>query len=341
MAALELRGGAAPAYASVIPLPLALPKVAVIIPALDEEETVGQVIASVPRYIPGIGAVIVILVDDGSSDGTQARAIAAGVDAICAHSKPRGLVEAFKAGVHEALRRGASIVVSLDADGQHDPEYIPLLVAPILAGEVDIVLGVRPLADAGDEMTTMRRHGNRVGSWVAGRALGLSLSDATSGYRAFSRDALLRLNVLSDFTYTLDTIIDASRKHLSVAEVSVPVRRRAVGESRMTRSLVGYIRRTGAQAATSLIQRRRPLVFGRLTSVGAILAVFLTGLYLWRYQGGGVGRHMPALLASLVAWMITVGLFVCTMLAAGIDTSRRLLEDALYAIRRLEHGDAG
>ena len=172
MAALELRGGAAPAYASVIPLPLALPKVAVIIPALDEEETVGQVIASVPRYIPGIGAVIVILVDDGSSDGTQERAIAAGVDAICAHSKPRGLVEAFKAGVHEALRRGASIVVSLDADGQHDPEFIPQLVAPILAGEVDIVLGVRPLADAGDEMTTMRRHGNRIGSWVAGRALG-------------------------------------------------------------------------------------------------------------------------------------------------------------------------
>jgi hypothetical protein len=168
----------------------------------------------------------------------------------------------------------------------------------------------------------------------------LSLSDATSGYRAFSRDALLRLNVLSDFTYTLDTIIDASRKRLSVAEVSVPVKRRAVGESRMTHSLVGYIRRTGAQAATSMIRRRLPLVFGRLTGVSAILAVFLTGLFLWRYQGGGPGRHLPALLASLVSWMITVGFFVCTMLAAGIDTSRRLLEDALYAIRRLELGDA-
>jgi len=338
MAAVELLQGAAPAYPSVAPL--RLPKLAVIIPALDEEETVGQVIASIPRFIPGVGAVEVILVDDGSRDRTQKRAIAAGADAVCAHIQPRGLVEAFKAGVHEALRRGASIVVNLDADGQHDPQFIPQLVAPILAGEADIVLGVRPLAEAGGEMSAMRRHGNRVGSWVAGRALGLSLSDATSGYRAFSREALLRLNVLSDFTYTLDTIIDASRKRLSVAEVHVPVRRRMVGESRMTHSILGYIRRTGGQAAVSMIRRRLPAVFGRLTAGSAVIALFLTGLFLWRYQGGGAGRHLPALLASTVSWMITVGFFVCTMLAAGIDTSRRLLEDALYAIRRLELDNA-
>jgi glycosyltransferase involved in cell wall biosynthesis len=338
MAALELHYGDAPAYPALRAAPL--PKVAVIIPALDEEGTVGDVIASIPRSIPGVGLVEVILVDDGSSDRTQERAVAAGVDAICAHARPRGLVAAFKEGVHEALRRGASIVVNLDADGQHDPGFIPQLIAPIVAGTSDLVVGVRPLAESAGEMTTIRRQGNRVGSWVAGRALGLSLTDATSGYRAFSREALLRLNILSDYTYTLDTIIDASRKNLTVSEVSVPARRRLVGESRMTHSIVGYIRKTGSQAAAGMIRRRLPVVFGRLTTGSALLAVALTGLFLWRYQGGGAGRHLPALLASLVAWMVTVGFFVCAMLAAGIDTSRRLLEDALYAIRRLELGDA-
>jgi glycosyltransferase involved in cell wall biosynthesis len=337
MSALEYRR----ATVRRLPLrPAPLPKIAVVIPALNEEETVGAVVSAVPRIIPGVGVVDVIVVNDGSTDNTHARALAAGADSVCAHTRPRGLVEAFKAGVHEALRRGASIVVNLDADGQHDPAFIPSLVAPILDGSADLVVGVRPLGEAGDEMTTIRRQGNRVGSWVAGRALGLTLSDATSGYRAFSREALLRLNVLSDFTYTLDTIIDASRQGMTVAEVAVPAQRRLVGESRMTHSIGAYIRRTGMQAATGLIKRRLPVVFGRLTGLSGVLAVLLTGLFLWRYQGGGAGRHLPALLASLVAWMVTVGFFVCAMLASGIDASRRMLEDALYAIRRLELGDA-
>src|SRR3954451_19593529 len=191
-----------------------LPSVAVVMPALNEEETVGVVVAAVPRSIPGVGRVEVIVVNDGSSDETRLRARAAGADAICTDVRSRGLLESFKEGLHEALRRGASIVVTLDADGQHDPAFIPDLVKPILAGQADLVLGVRLLAEAGDQMTVMRRQGNRLGSWVAGRALGLALSDATSGYRAFSRDALLRMNILSDYTYTLDTIIDASRKRL-------------------------------------------------------------------------------------------------------------------------------
>ena len=175
---------------------------------------------------------------------------------------------------------------------------------------------------------------------MAGRALGLTITDATSGFRAFSREALMRLNILSEFTYTLDTIIDASRQNLSVVEVPVRSQPRLVGESRMTHSITGYIRKTGMQAATGLIRRRLPAVFARLTFLSTLLALGLTALFLVRYQDGGAGRHLPALLASVVLWVITVGFFVSTMLAAGIDTSRRLLEDALYAIRRLELGEA-
>ena len=330
MAVVEISGRLA--GGSAVP---ALPRLAVVIPALNEEATVGEVVAAVPRQIPGVGTVDVIVVDDGSRDRTQQRAVAAGVDAICVHPRSRGLVEAFKSGTHEALRRGAAIVVNLDADGQHDPGFIPRLIAPILGGEADIALGVRPLAVA-EDMTPIRRRGNQVGSWVAGRALGLTLTDATSGYRAFSREALLRLNILSEFTYTLDTIIDASRQRLSVAEVPVRAHPRVAGESRMTHSVSKYIRRTGSQAAMGLIRRRLPATFAWLTLLSTLAALAMTGLFLLRYQDGGAGRHLPALLASVVLWVVTVGLFVSSMLAAGIDTSRRLLEDALYSVRRLE-----
>lgn len=313
-----------------------LPRLAVVIPALDEEATVGEVVAAVPRGIEGVAKVDVIVVDDGSRDRTRERAVAAGVDAICVHPRPRGLVEAFKSGTREALRRGADIVVNLDADGQHDPGFVPRLIAPILDGEADIALGVRPLATAGDDMTTIRRRGNQIGSWMASRALGIALSDATSGYRAFSREALLRLNVLSEFTYTLDTIIDASHQRLSVAEVPVRAQPRVAGESRMTHSVTSYIRRTGSQAAMGLIRRRLTVLFGWLTILAALAAAAVTGLFLLRYQAGGAGRHLPALLASVVLWVLTVGLFISSMLAAGIDTLRRLLEDAVYTVRRLE-----
>jgi glycosyltransferase involved in cell wall biosynthesis len=316
--------------------PAPAPRLAIVIPALDEEATVGAVVAAVPRVIEGVASVDVIVVDDGSRDRTRLRAAEAGADGICVHPRPRGLVAAFKSGTYEALRRGADIVVNLDADGQHDPGFIPRLIRPLLDGEADIALGVRPLSTPTDDMTLVRRRGNQIGSWVAGRALGLALSDATSGYRAFSRESLLRLNVLSEFTYTLDTIIDASHQHLSVAEVPVRVQPRAVGESRMTHSITRYVRRTGSQAAMGLIRRRLPRIFGWMTAATLGAALAMTALFLLRYQGGGAGRHLPALLASLVLWIVCVGLFVATMLAAGIDTSRRLLEEALYAVRKLE-----
>ena len=313
-----------------------LPRVAVVIPALNEEATVGEVVAAVPREIAGVGRVDVIVVDDGSRDRTRERAVAAGADAICVHPRSRGLVEAFKSGTHEALRRGAGIVVNMDADGQHDPGFIPRLIAPILDGDADMAIGVRPLATATADMTTIRRRGNQIGSWVASRALGLALSDATSGYRAFSRESLLRLNILSEFTYTLDSLIDASHQRLSVAEVPARAQARVAGESRMTHSVTGYIRRTGMQAAMGLVRRRLPTVFGWLTMIATLAAAGMTALFLLRYQGGGAGRHLPALLASVVLWVVSVGLFVSSMLAAGIDTSRRLLEETVYAIRRLE-----
>jgi glycosyltransferase involved in cell wall biosynthesis len=314
-------------------------KLAVIIPALNEAATIGSVVAGVPRSIPGVGEVEVILVDDGSTDGTQAEAIAAGVDAIAHHPRRRGLVSAFQDGVTEALRRGASIVVNLDGDGQHDPGQIPALIAPILDNRADIVLGVRDLRTA--EMTTIRRHGNIVGTWVTRQALGLEVSDATTGFRAFSRDALLRLNVTSEFTYTLETLVQAARKRLTVAEVPVPVRPRVAGTSRMTHNVVAYIARTGFQAMNALVRDRLVRLFGVAAAVCLLAGVVFAAVFLFGYQADGAGRHLPALLAALLFVIVGVGLFVSRLIADGIETSRRLLEETLYTVRRLDVGDYG
>lgn len=308
-------------------------KLAVVLPALNEESTVGHVIAAVPRRLPGVREVEVILVDDGSTDATVLRALAAGADRIARHARNRGLVAAFSRGITEALHAGADIVVHLDSDGQHDPGQIPELIAPIVAGEADIVVGVRPLAHA-TNMTLAKRIGNRLGSWIFRRLLRLPVSDFTSGYRALSREALLRLNLVSDYTYTLESLIQAARMRLAVAEVVVPVRERSVGDSRMAGSVTHYIARAGGQALRCLLHAKPLSAFGRAAALMMLIALSFTAWFLTGYQSGGL--HLPALLAALIAFVMSVGLFVSGLVADGIGSNRRLLEDLLYRMKTLE-----
>lgn len=306
---------------------------AVVIPALDEEESIGGVVAAVPRRLQGVGRVHVVVVDDGSRDATRARALAAGADRVVSHVRNRGLVAAFNTGVREALALGADVVVHLDGDGQHDPQELPRLVAPIARGEADVVVGVRSF-DGSADMSSARRHGNRLGSWVFRRLLHLSVSDVTSGYRAFSREALLRLNLVSDYTYTLETLIQAARKRLAVREVPISVRPRQVGTSRMTRSVLRYIGRTGGQAFRSILHANPLVAFGRAAVVAGVVAVAATGWFMVGYGDGGM--HLPALLAAILSAIAAAGLFVSGLIADGISSNRRLLEDALYRLKELE-----
>jgi glycosyltransferase involved in cell wall biosynthesis len=310
------------------------PKLAVVIPAFNEAATIGAVVGAVPRDIPRVRSVEVIVVDDGSSDATAAIAHAAGADRIERHRRNRGLVETFRTGVNAALAGGADVVVHLDADGQHDPRHIPRVVAPILLGDADVVVGVRPLADAA-QITPVRRHGNRIGSWVIQRMTKLSVSDVTSGYRAFSREALLRLNVISEFTYTLETLIRSARMRLAVAEVTVPALRRRHGQSRMTRSVTRYIGHAGGQAFRTMLHTNPLTIFGRAALAMFAASVLLTGWFLVSYQSGGM--HLPALLAALLSFVLAVTFFVSGLIADGISTSHRLLEELLYRTRRIEH----
>jgi hypothetical protein len=237
--------------------------------------------------------------------------------------------------MNAALATGADVVVHLDADGQHDPLHIPRLVAPILAGGADVVVGVRPLTEA-TEISAVRRRGNRIGSWLFRRVVKLPISDATSGYRAFSREALLRLNVMSEYTYTLETLIQAARLRFAVAEVVVHARPRQTGESRMTRSVVRYIGHAGGQAFRTLVHSNPLSLFGRAAVAMLAVSALLTGWFLAGYQSGGM--HLPALLAAVFAFVLAVGLFVSGLIADGVSTSHRLLEEVLYHLKRIEHG---
>jgi Glycosyl transferase family 2 len=309
------------------------PKLAVVMPALNEERTVGAVVAAIPRRIVGIGEVEVIVVDDGSTDSTRDAALAAGADRIVAHRRNRGLVACFNHGVAMALARGADAVVHIDADGQHDPAAIPQLVGPLFAGEADIVVGVRPLDDPAAG-TFVRRHGNRLASWIFRRTFNVDVRDVTSGYRAFSREALLQLNVVSDYTYTLESLIQAARKRLAVAEVSIPARPRLVGESRVTHSIRRYIGATGGQAMRTTLHTHPMAVFGRAALAALAGAVACTVWFLAGYANGGM--HLPALLASVLALVLSMSFFISGLIADGVNSNRRLLEDALYRIKRLE-----
>ncbi len=308
-------------------------KLGVVIPALNEEETVGSVVEGVPRHILGCNEVEIIVVDDGSTDATNERATAAGADRVITHSRNRGLVASFNHGVGLALARRCDVVVHLDADGQHDPMLIPNLVAPILAGEADIVVGVRRLTDK-TSGTPVRRYGNRLVSWLFRRAFKVPVQDVTSGFRAFSRESLLKLNVVGDYTYTLDSLIQAARKRLAVAEVEIPALRRQFGESRMTHSVRRYIGTTGTQALRTTLHSSPLSVFGRAALVALVAGVAFMGWFLVGYGDGGM--HLPALLATLIAFGLSGALFLSGLIADGVNTNRRLLEDALYRLKRLE-----
>jgi hypothetical protein len=183
-------------------------------------------------------------------------------------------------------------------------------------------------------MTRAKRVGNRCGSWFFRRLLKLPVSDFTSGYRALSREALLRLNLVSDYTYTLESLIQASRMRLAVAEVIVPARKRPVGKSRIAGSVTRYVSRAGGQALRCVLHTRPLSAFGRAAALMMFVAVGFTGWFLSGYQSGGL--HLPALLAALLSLVISVGLFVLGLIADGIGSNRRLLEDLLYRMKTLE-----
>jgi glycosyltransferase involved in cell wall biosynthesis len=312
-------------------------KLIVQIPCHNEAPTLAEVVQSIPRRIAGVSTVAIVVVDDGSGDGTAEVARTLGVDQVVRHPYRRGLAAAFQTGVDTALSLGADIIVNTDGDNQYPQADIPRLVEPILRDEADIVIGDRqPTRNV--EFTRLKRLLQGWGSWVVRLASGTDVPDATSGFRAYSREAALRLTLFTRYTYTLETIIQAGKKGLRVAHIGIrtnPTTR----ESRLVRSEWDYVKRSAA-AIVRLYAVYEPLrVFGLISLpfllAGSALLLRFVYFYLTG-QAEGVARYLQSIFIGGMAVLIGLLIFLFGVLADLIAANRRLLEETLYRLKRLE-----
>jgi glycosyltransferase involved in cell wall biosynthesis len=310
-------------------------KVVIQIPCYNEEETLGVTLRDLPRDIPGIDCVEWLVVDDGSRDNTVAVARECGADHVISSHVNRGLARAFMTGIDYSLKMGADIIVNTDADNQYNAQDIALLVAPIVNKEAEIVVGARPI-DAIKHWSWTKKLLQKVGSWVVRLASGTNVPDAPSGFRAMSRDCAIRLNVFGDYTYTLETIIQAGRKNMKIT--SVPVRTNPdMRPSRLVSSNFDYIKRSFL-TITRIFMTYRPFRFfaipGFVMIVGGLIPSVRFLYYWWNEQGAG---HVQSLQFAVLLLGTGIAFTVVGLLADLIGVNRMLLEDIRTRIREIEY----
>ena len=309
-------------------------KLIIQIPCLNEAQTLPATLADLPKSIPGVDAIEVLVIDDGSRDGTADVARACGVDHIVRLRRNKGLAAAFQVGIDACLKAGADFIVNTDADNQYAGGEIPKLLAPLLRGEADICIGDRNIAEL-RHMSWRKRQLQALGSWVVRQVSNTSVPDTTSGFRAYTREAALRMTIVSEFSYTLESIIQAGKKRMAIAHVPVAVNPRT-RESRLFDSIFSYIKRSGATIVRIYAMYEPLKVF---TYIGLTLfgAGFLLGLRLvYYYFKFEAGRHIPSAIAAAVLMILGFMVLVIGLVADLISANRKLLEDLLYRVRSLE-----
>ncbi|MEO6214020.1 MAG: glycosyltransferase family 2 protein [Vicinamibacterales bacterium] len=314
-------------------------KLIIQIPCFNEAATLPATLADLPRAIPGVDVIEVLVIDDGSRDGTADVARACGVNHVVRFTRNKGLAAAFTAGIDASLKRGADFIVNTDADNQYSGQEIPKLIAPLLRGEADIVIGDRNIAELHD-MSWHKRQLQRLGSWVVRQVSNTTVPDTTSGFRAYTRDAALRMTIVSEFSYTLESIIQAGKKRMAIAHVPVQTNPRT-RDSRLFDSIFGYIKRSSATIVRIYTMYEPLKVFTYLGSF--IFAVgFLGGVrFLYYYFQNEAFKHLGSLIASSVLMIVGFQVLVIGLLADVISGNRKLLEDLLYRMRSLEAPERG
>jgi glycosyltransferase involved in cell wall biosynthesis len=309
-------------------------KLIIQIPCFNEETSLAETLAALPQTLPGIHSIETLVIDDGSTDRTADVARDAGATYLLRFPVHLGLARAFSAGLDAALKLGADVIVNTDADHQYPGAEVGRLVAPILAGEVDMVIGDRA-PHASRYFGPWKRFLQWSGSWAVRRLSGTTVPDATSGFRAFSRRAALRMNVFTRFTYTLETIIQAGKKHIAVGHVRIetnPERR----PSRLFSSVTVYLRRSIA-TMIRIYALYEPLhVFWTLGAI-ALGAGTLIGIrFLFDYFADGGTGHVQSLILAAVLLIIGFQTMLIGLVADLIGSSRSLLEDILVRVREVE-----
>jgi glycosyltransferase involved in cell wall biosynthesis len=312
-----------------------LKKLIIQIPCLNEAQTLPATVADLPKSVPGIDVIETLVIDDGSRDGTADVARACGVHHIVRMRRNKGLAAAFIAGIDASIKQDADFIVNTDADNQYGGHEIAKLLAPLLAGEADIVIGNRNIAEVA-HMSWRKRPLQRLGSWVVRQVSGTTVPDTTSGFRAYTREAALRMTIVSEFSYTLESIIQAGKKRMAIAHVPVTTNPRT-RDSRLFDSIFSYIKRSAATIVRIYAMYEPLKVF---TYIG--LAVFAGGfslclrfLYFYYFVDRGVG-HIQSLILAAVLMIVGFQVLLIGLLADVISANRKLLEDLVYRVRSME-----
>jgi glycosyltransferase involved in cell wall biosynthesis len=309
-------------------------KLIVQIPAFNEEGTIAQTLRDIPKKIDGVTSVETLVVDDGSSDQTAEAARKAGATHVVQLKTHRGLSAAFRAGIDASLRLGADIIVNTDADNQYAAADIAKLIAPIVAGTAEVVIGDREVATS-PHMSPVKRALQRLGSWTVGLASGLRVGDVTSGFRAFSREAAMQINVFNPFTYTLETIIQSGARNLGV--VSVPVRTNATTRpSRLYRGVGTYLRKSVATIFRIYTLYKPLKTFFAIGAALLALGAILGARFLWHFAEGDRAGHIQSLILAAVFLIVGFQTMLIGLVADLISVNRRLSEEVLIRLRRLE-----
>ncbi len=314
-------------------------KLIIQIPCYNEEETLPIALADLPRQIDGVDEIEYLIINDGSIDNTVAVAKEHGVHHVVSFPKNKGLAKGFMAGIDACLRLGADIIVNTDADNQYNGADIAGLVEPIVDGKAEMVIGDRQINGI-KHFSWFKKRLQNLGSWVVRQVSDTCVPDATSGFRALSREAALQMNVVSAFTYTLETIIQAGKKNLAVSHVPVRTNEK-LRESRLFRGNLSYIKRSVA-TMLRIYTMYEPLKM--FTTIGAILfsGGLLIGLrFLYFYVTEGGSGHIQSLILTAVLLLLGFQIFVLGFIADIIGSNRQLIENALYRLKKIEHAKSG
>lgn len=310
-------------------------KLIIQIPCYNEAETLEIALNDLPKHIDGIDEIEYLIINDGSTDKTVEVAANWGVHHIVNFTRNKGLAKGFMAGIEACLSYGADIIVNTDADNQYCGEDIETLIRPILNHEADIVIGERPI-DQTEHFSWIKKKLQHFGSWVVRVASKTDIPDAPSGFRAFTRDAAMHLNVINEYTYTLETIVQAGRNKMSIT--SVPIRTNPeLRKSRLFSSMWGYIKRSMLTILRALLMYKSLMC---LTVVGAV--PFLIGLgigirFLVFFFNGNSGGHVQSLILACTLMIIGFMTFVIGMLADVLSANRKIMEDVQYNVRKLTY----
>ncbi|KUK94831.1 MAG: Glycosyl transferase family 2 [Methanothrix harundinacea] len=311
-------------------------KLIVIIPAYNEENSLPVVIREIPREIPGVDEVEVLVINDGSTDATAEVAKTSGADRVISHKKNMGLGVTFKDGLEEALRMGADVIVNTDADGQYNGAEIPRLIEPILKEEADVVIGNRQI-DLLDHMPWQKKAGNKMATWVTRRVTGLPILDAQTGFRAFSREAALRMTLVSgSYTYVQETLIEAANKRLAVEQIPIEFRRRE-GPSRLISNIFKYAKLAGITIIRSYRDYRPFAVFAGIGVVIVGFGILVGARVLIHYLTTGmVVPYLPSAVLTAVLVIVGTQIIVFGFMADMLKTERVIQEEILYRMKKMD-----